>query len=564
MSLMVLCIITYAQNAPNPIYIIDFDVDEPEIKYVSPQITEVTGNVLINETKEPAGFGYKITMTLSGGPASLNATPINFDFTGDADASSYSLKAAPSEFEAEKTRIGKASEGYFQTLLVYSLKGWVKDETNLDFTYYRDPSTKMRFELELDNGANLANVTYELGDMDYNFIGSSTSGGDCPGKATDIEDYSCRFSYIDQITVLSGVGSNEYSYDEAEVTQKGDVLYSKFKDDNDDQIVDEQLDGRVSFRSPAGNIAVYNPGVISKVIFDYDDPGFPIAAEANSLNGGSSSRNRAYHDFDSQNQLMYFLSGMTFDLSVCTINNASLAININSSAIPEHTLEANITGASNLSNNISYQWYSSTTDCEKDFELIAGADQATYNVTGLTAPTYFKVIAVELDQNGTELCNVYSDCFMFGSITGCVTEDTDRNGIDLSDTSPIPGTTVSLLSNTGTTINSLVTGADGKFAFHGLLKGEYIVSYEAPTGFDFLEGTPTSNIAIIDMVEDPARNAGINLTVNTALVRMQNQNHNQDHPIPTMSEWGLMIFGLLVLNISVSFLRRQEEIMKFS
>ena len=32
-------------------------------------------------------------------------------------------------------------------------------------------------------------------------------------------------------------------------------------------------------------------------------------------------------------------------------------------------------------------------------------------------------------------------------------------------------------------------------------------------------------------------------------------------PIPTMSEWGLMIFGLLVVNLSVFFLRRKESIL---
>jgi len=34
-----------------------------------------------------------------------------------------------------------------------------------------------------------------------------------------------------------------------------------------------------------------------------------------------------------------------------------------------------------------------------------------------------------------------------------------------------------------------------------------------------------------------------------------------EEPIPTMSEWGLMIFGLLVLNLGVIFLRRRESIL---
>jgi len=32
-------------------------------------------------------------------------------------------------------------------------------------------------------------------------------------------------------------------------------------------------------------------------------------------------------------------------------------------------------------------------------------------------------------------------------------------------------------------------------------------------------------------------------------------------PVPTMSQWGLMIFGLLVMNMSVFFLRRKKEIL---
>ena len=33
-----------------------------------------------------------------------------------------------------------------------------------------------------------------------------------------------------------------------------------------------------------------------------------------------------------------------------------------------------------------------------------------------------------------------------------------------------------------------------------------------------------------------------------------------DDSIPTMSQWGLMIFGLLTMNLGLVFLRRKEEI----
>jgi len=195
--LVVVCLLANAQSTTPPAYIIDFEADLPEVNHVSPQVVEVIGNVLNNETKEPAGFGYKITMTVSGGPASLSATPINFDYTGGSEAALYDVKAAPSHFQEKNTRIGMASEGYFQTLLSYSLQGWVEDEENLEFTYYRDPSTKMRFELELDNGADLVNIAYQLGDMDYNFVGTSSSSTTCPkGIGTDLENYSCRVQMV--------------------------------------------------------------------------------------------------------------------------------------------------------------------------------------------------------------------------------------------------------------------------------------------------------------------------------------------------------------------------------
>ncbi len=38
----------------------------------------------------------------------------------------------------------------------------------------------------------------------------------------------------------------------------------------------------------------------------------------------------------------------------------------------------------------------------------------------------------------------------------------------------------------------------------------------------------------------------------------------EDATIPTMSEWGLLIFGLLILNVSIFFLQRREEISEFN
>jgi len=78
---------------------------------------------------------------------------------------------------------------------------------------------------------------------------------------------------------------------------------------------------------------------------------------------------------------------------------------------------------------------------------------------------------------------------------------------------------------------------------------EGIYDINAGTGRD---GTLANPATPIDKDGDPS-NGVCPVTIRGKQVVLET--------IPTMSEWGLMIFGLLILNISVVFLKRREELL---
>ncbi len=407
-------------NAQSSKYIIDFETDVPVFNFISDQVTEVTGNVLLNDgTKAQAGFGYKITMTISGGPD--GSTPINYLLR---DNSGPALATAASKFDVGGTKIREQFGG--AAALSFAFLG--RETNGADYTYLRDPSSNMRFTLELDNGEDLDNVTYVLGDMDYSLENTDPSSP-CFGP-TDSNNYICRFSYIDQVTVVSGAGSNEYTFvDPARIYQVGgnnirgnsiassrqrvgDTFYANVPDANNDQIVDAELDGRVPGTDGDGNITVYNPGNIGKqIIFDYNDPGFGLVGDAD-----------GYHDFDSYNQVMSFMTGMTFGSCKPILSQV-------------------------------------------ETDIFQG-EQACISVTGTSSYTVSPLIGVS--QSGENLC----------------------------------------LSPTETTVYTITSITDG--------------------------------------CTDSAQFE----------VRVWNET-----AVPTMSQWGLMIFGLLILNIAVMFVYQQEQIL---
>ncbi len=319
-------------NAQSPLYIIDFEKDEPIFNFVNEQVTEVTGNVLENtDERAEAGFGYKITMTISGGPE--GSTPINY-LTADNSGPAFATGA--SKFHASGTKIREQFGG--AAALSFAFLG--RERNGDDVTYLRDPSSNMRFTLELDNGDDLENVTYILGDMDYAFENTDPASP-CFGP-TDSDNYTCRFSYIDQITVISGFGNNEYTFeDPTKIFQEGvtnanirntpeagsrrmegDVFYANFPDANGDKKIDFEDDGRIPGVDGNGNITVYNPGNIgTQIIFDYDDPGYGLASDPD-----------GFHDFDAFNQVMSFMTGMTFGSCKPSLSQVDADINPGESA----------------------------------------------------------------------------------------------------------------------------------------------------------------------------------------------------------------------------------------
>ncbi len=447
-------------NAMDPAYIIDFEKDEPIVNILSDQLVEVTGNVLTNDaSRVDAGFDYKITLTITGGP--IGGSPINFL---TRDNSQSAIGTAASKFDFEK--VGRDMCGG-DIALCYAFKGWDKD--NEQYTYLRDTSSKMRFILEFDNNISLENITYTLGDMDYNFVGSE--GSTCEGIG-ESNNYGCRYSYIDQIEVISGAGSNEYSFLDPSMIQvtSTDKFYAKFPDVNNNQRVDEQGDGRIPGDNDSGNISIYNANNIGKqIIFDYNDPGFGLDNDPD-----------GFHDFDSYNQLMSFLTGTTFDAVECSMSDIDVAIQ--DDTYPFTLLTASTTVNSNRT--LTYQWQSSTISCEEGFTDISGATAVSYSPSNLSAATYYRVLITEHAGNEA-VCTSPSPCVPLGFISGCIHEDINRDGNKDELDTAMEGISIGLY-HCGDTDNAIATSStdeNGQYSFYGLANGNYIIQTTIPEGY---------------------------------------------------------------------------------
>ena len=68
-------------------------------------------------------------------------------------------------------------------------------------------------------------------------------------------------------------------------------------------------------------------------------------------------------------------------------------------------------------------------------------------------------------------------------------------------------------------------------------------------GWDYFNGGPGC----------PLENADWNALIDKMIIPFNKEEENS--PIPTLSEWGLMIFGLLTLNLGLITLRRKEELL---
>jgi len=492
-------------NGKKPVakYVLDFDLDVPNIQFISEQLVEVRGNVLLNNgTGTSAGFGYTIELSVTGGPD--GSSVINFP--------SNDLMAK-SRFHQAATKIGTSGG---KTALLFAVEGRDGDGP---ITYMRDPSTKMLFDLKLDSGANFKNITYELGDMDYNFI-SSLEGNTCFGDG-EINDYRCRFSYIDRVTFLTGVPTNNYTFDDASVMRQVNAsqIYSQFTDANNNERPDLSNDGRIPGFSPDGNIKICNPAAVGEEIqFIYDDPGFGIEGDAD-----------GYHDFDAKNQVMSFLSGMTFDIDgecagvhymlcdeIATLTADSSLTDIiwyNMDDVAVGTGIDLVLDSSLVAGTDSF-YYAGTSQsgcsetlccpipvvkcclkidggCGGPYMNIEGATSASYAPGELTSTTYYRVLVTSMTGN-TATCQVYSNCIsviVMSNIGGCVTDVTNRDSFFIPPNIPIENIPVYLYVSPDFTnpIDSSFTDINGKYSFDSIFANTYVLGFEPPSNYKFPE-----------------------------------------------------------------------------
>lgn len=266
-------------------YVIDFDIDAPNISIANGQSATVTGNVLDFPALTDAGFDYTIDIEITGGPVTNTIFPI-----GTMTAASQFNNGDPSvAINGGMTTIDLDLEGHAPPI---STAGATPATT----TFYRDPSTQMEVTLTLDNGCSFENLTYTLADIDYTFNDNTQVG--------EPNDLTKAFSYIDRVKVISGAGTNVYTpVDPSKVWIQGDDLIAQFTDANGNGIPDVSDYGLIPGTAPDGNVTVYNPGNIGTDInFIYDDYSLGIEGDADGL-----------HDFDALNLRVGLGTGITFD-----------------------------------------------------------------------------------------------------------------------------------------------------------------------------------------------------------------------------------------------------------
>lgn len=85
---------------------------------------------------------------------------------------------------------------------------------------------------------------------------------------------------------------------------------------------------------------------------------------------------------------------------------------------------------------------------------------------------------------------------IYASIGDRVWYDTNANGIQDPGELGAPGVTVTLFDAVGDAITNMVTDANGKYLFTGLLPGEYSLGFELPTGYIFSPQNQGSDSAV--------------------------------------------------------------------
>jgi len=266
-------------------YIIDFDTDVPNINIIDGQNAIVTGNVLDNSALTDAGFDYTITIQVSGGPST---TPNLLPATFTTAASQFNTGTPQLALNGAITSLDLDFMGHDPPI--------GGSTTPAQAVFYRDTTSLMEVTITLSNGYTFENVTYELTDIDYTFNHPFLGAG-------EPNFYNYTFSFIDRVKILSGLGGNVYTPNNAaEIFMQGNDLIAQFTDANNNGVPDVSDAGLVGNLDTDGNITIYNPGNIGNTIhFMYDDYGSGIEGDADGV-----------HDFDAVDQRIGLGTGITF------------------------------------------------------------------------------------------------------------------------------------------------------------------------------------------------------------------------------------------------------------
>jgi hypothetical protein len=130
-----------------------------------------------------------------------------------------------------------------------------------------------------------------------------------------------------------------------------------------------------------------------------------------------------------------------------------------------------------------------------------------------------------------------------GSVSGTVYNDLNGNGVQNPGEPGLPGVTITLRNNANAVVATTTTDANGNYSFTNLPVGAYSVTETDPAG---LVSTTPNTVAV-------------NVTSGgTATANFGDRPATDTVAVPTMTQWGMILFVLLAGFLAVQHLRRQR------